>query len=660
MRALLLGLFITAELFGAAAAAEPLDPRQIPELVARLGDAEVQVRATAAEELGRFGSEAKIAVPALVRMLADEATYPGFLPGLPLKVYDRAFLTLIDIGSESVAGLSGALEDPSAGARNRAAEALGRIGPRARPALPMLLKAATDRDWSVRSLVVQALPKIDKRGDQSVPVLLERLRDEDHNVREAALFALAEYRDRSHAIVPAILPLLSHEEPKWRGHAAQALGRLAKSPDTVVPALLARLDDRADYLDCYSCGVGGNCVGRLVAEESARALGAFGADARPATGALVRILAAEPDALGVLAGVEVALAALGPAVRPFVPKLAEMAQQPETPGDVRRTILWIFRRMGSDAEAAIPKVRKLFEETRDDDAPGLEVRIAAACALVTADFAGQAPAWRYLVAQLESIGRDRQTNLTWRGRDMMLETVDSLGSRAVAAAPVLTRLLDATSRYDAPLGKSIVVALGRIGPAASEAAGPLVAWLDGSLLHEGGEAAQAVVGLGPGAIPALVAGLEEFADDERHCAEILSVLGQFGEKAASALPSVLRSTQDGRRDVRAAAARALGRLHTAPETSIPLLVRLLADERPQVREQAALALGDWKVAPASVVAALTTALKDDFIDVRVAAAEALGNIGPGAQSSVPALRAARADSNELVRDAVAIALQKIK
>jgi HEAT repeat protein len=54
-----------------------------------------------------------------------------------------------------------ALKDPDSGVRRNAAEALGRVGPEARPAVPLLVQALKDEDSDVQDAAAEALKRID-------------------------------------------------------------------------------------------------------------------------------------------------------------------------------------------------------------------------------------------------------------------------------------------------------------------------------------------------------------------------------------------------------------------------------------------------------------------------------------------------------------------
>jgi HEAT repeat protein len=74
-----------------------------------------------------------------------------------------------------------------------AADALGRIGPGAKAAVPALLEALQDEQASLRALAAQALGEIGREGGAraAVPALIKGLRDPERQARRQAAWALA-------------------------------------------------------------------------------------------------------------------------------------------------------------------------------------------------------------------------------------------------------------------------------------------------------------------------------------------------------------------------------------------------------------------------------------------------------------------------------------
>ena len=169
--------------------------------------------------------------------------------------------------------------DPQA--RREAAEALGKIGPRAKAALPELSAALKDSDDGVRTQAVIALwamgpdarPVVPDlaallRGDKISEVRLNaagalavcgtartwsphsaRLKDRDSSVRAAAAKALMKIGKPATGAVGALAEALKDKDGSVRVAAAYALAEIGPDARAAVTALqtLARSKDRMDH-----------------------------------------------------------------------------------------------------------------------------------------------------------------------------------------------------------------------------------------------------------------------------------------------------------------------------------------------------------------------------------------------------------------------------
>lgn len=218
--------------------------------------------------------------------------------------------------------------------------------------------------------------------------------------------------------------------------------------------------------------------------------------------------------------------------------------------------------------------------------------------------------------------------------DRACEAVARMGAPAV---PALQRLV-AQGRIE---GAFAAATLGVIGPPAAAAAPDLVAALgsENSLLRGG--ARNAVIKLGPGAVPALLAALAAGDVDRRAgAAERLGVLAADPQRSVPALTAALR---DADAEVQGAAAHALGAFGAAAR---PAVASMLA-----VESVGAVADYDFGEALAQIVAdasSLRTALHSTNAATSRRAALALGRMPPPAgglliealSSSAPSVRAA--------------------
>lgn len=498
MRGFVLAAVVAVTMPVAAADPAPLDEAQIPALIQSLADDDPQVRADAAIALEQFGIESKAAVPALVGLLSDEAPYqPEFGFGRR-QICDASLVTLIAIGSESVDELVGALDAPSIDVRRRAVHALGRIGPKARPALPRLLRLAASSDELTWNLV-QALPQIDLQGEESFQYLLGRLQDDEPMVRQATARALGSFDSHWKAAVPALLKSLKDDAPSVRGYAAAALGQLAREAEVVVRELTALLADEAGYNDCFVCGhFCGVCDYRLVAGEAALSLGRFGAAATSAGPALMqRVRAGDRFAAS-------SLGDLGAAAEPFVGELMQLVKQADLESNQRLAILKAFCRLGRHAAVAAPSLRTLLNQPSPEGQPDGTFKIAIACALVSIDFKENPRAWKRILDELDRIdGQSLADSIVSGPHDELLfQTLGRLGPKAEAAVPRLERRL---AGYNSARVQ-VAEALGGIGwPAAASVKAiirhPFYSW-------DEERGIRALLDLGPDSLPFLIESLD--------------------------------------------------------------------------------------------------------------------------------------------------------
>jgi len=160
-----------------------------------LTDPDPGARFLAVDALRRLGTEAKPAVPALVRALDDQMLFP------------------------------------------LAADALAGAGPAAKPAIPRLVELLGDD--SRRNRAAEILGAI---GPEAIPPLLEAIESEDLQVRDAAVYALGKAGQGSEEAVAALAALVKSDDPAARLLAFDALGSVGP---TAVPALVELFGDRA-------------------------------------------------------------------------------------------------------------------------------------------------------------------------------------------------------------------------------------------------------------------------------------------------------------------------------------------------------------------------------------------------------------------------------
>jgi HEAT repeat protein len=133
-------------------------------------------------------------------------------------------------------------------------------------------------------------------------------------------------------------------------------------------------------------------------------------------------------------------------------------------------------------------------------------------------------------------------------------------------------------------------------------------------------------------------------------------LGKLGGLARDALPHLTHALNDADAGVREAAAQAVGLMGIE---ALPHLVRMIGHPDKYVRRNAVWALGKLGPFAQSAVADLCSALKDADPRTAAGAAQALGNIGDDAVEAIPLLTEAMRGTNVVLCRMAAKALSQI-
>lgn len=145
-----------------------------------------------------------------------------------------------DAGAAAIPGLVVSLSDPDPLVRERAAEALGRIGPAAAPAIQPLIAMFAGEDPYLGGAAALALGQI---GPAAVPPLVEALTDERENVRWSAAITLGRFGPSAAPAAPALVKALGEAKGAIRACAAIALGAIGPKAAEGVPRLTEALHD---------------------------------------------------------------------------------------------------------------------------------------------------------------------------------------------------------------------------------------------------------------------------------------------------------------------------------------------------------------------------------------------------------------------------------
>ncbi len=247
--------------------------RALPAHVARLAIVREETCLVALGELGALGARAVAALPALARLAADprweirRAALRALRQIAPAHdttikrsiacVNDAEPLVRLEaltaLGAHNPRHDRRALEalqrrlrqDTEGFARAEAARALGRMGPRAGRALPLLAQALTDKDGETRRAAALAMGALQPDLARVIPLLIDMLSEAEPGPRSATALAMGALGPRAApSLTKELLILLKDEFAVTRAAAAEALGHYgAETPAPAPQAVLQRLND---------------------------------------------------------------------------------------------------------------------------------------------------------------------------------------------------------------------------------------------------------------------------------------------------------------------------------------------------------------------------------------------------------------------------------
>jgi HEAT repeat protein len=558
--------------------------------------------------------------------------------------------------SKEVAKLIEGLKDRDVAARIKAAESLGRLGPKAKPALPALFDAARDtgnrgavlfmnQASSVTEAAVKAALTIDPDcadalARAALPDLIAALKSDDQAVLQAAGYSLAKLGPHARPALSA----LQDAQKRARGFAESAIhaalkgigGEGLKFLTDVVQDPRAPLEKRLKALEelGWVKAPDERLIAMLTATlkdpepriraGGAEALSSLGPKAKAAIPALLdRLGDVELDKASAAkwhGGEDVVPRALAHMGAEAVPGLVVVFQDARKTAFARHQAAEALAQMGRKARAARPA---LEAGLRDDFPPRA---LDAACAYVLAG----GDAARALPVVQEGL-KHPSTFVLWNAA----HTAERLGPRVKEAVPDLARLL---KHPDREVRIAAARALGAMGPAARPAVPAMAELLRTKDGRQRFQAAAALERLGPDAREALPVLIEQLNDLEKMSPHpILQTLGHIGPDAKPALPALLKLLRSGDDIFTNDVAAAIGQIDLAAAEGLPGLIARLDHADPSARAGAARALGLIGPEAKAAAPALTKRLEDPDKKVRVWAAFALARVADDGKTQLPYL-----------------------
>lgn len=472
--------------------------------------------------------------------------------------------------------------------RVAAAQALGRLGAGARPAVPELLTALTEKDAELRTEALASLNRIGPPDEKDVPLLVAVLRDGDFAAgRRYALESLARLGAKAEPAVTALADALKDPSAEVRIKSAELLGIIgpAARQRAWKPLLVVLRDPDA-----------------TVSAAAGAALVKMGSPGRDAVGTLKDLLGERREPLRRYA--LIGLAAIGGDAADAVPALLEVAAK-DSVAELRGLALNALRKIQPDKKEAI----EVFTQALSDGDAGVCEQAArglasagpkggalpgllqgvehrnANVARIAADTLKAAPFDKTQAPILEKALRNKNAAVR-------LCAIEALGRVGADAAGTVSALGDVLKDGSADERRAVIGAIGKMGPSAREAGPRVAACLKDKDTALSREAARTLVRIEAAeveqAVPILIKSLKiTKADDAEQVAErdeARKMLVQIGKPAASGLAKSLGgefaggrlTTLDGRANVLARLVVVQTLEEMGPKANTPEVLLVLA------------------------------------------------------------------------------------
>ncbi|TWT34373.1 HEAT repeat domain-containing protein [Blastopirellula retiformator] len=487
-------------------------------------------------------------------------------------------------------------------------------------------------------------------GAAAVAPLTKQLKSSSAMVRAHAAHALGEIGHAAEPAVDALVELVGDSDPMVRRQAIGALQAIHPDRQKVV-GLFAKLLSDADP------------AVRL------RVMHAIADAGKPAVPGLAMALKNEKSAFWAC----LVLREIGPDAAEAAPALTELL--PGAPIETRREAILALASMPEAAKASVPAIAKCLDEEH--------LKLAATFALGRIGTV-PAEAQERITANVDS--KDPILSLLSRWALARANPND-----AALQTEVVERLAKGVASDNAWIRSAAAKALISLHAKPELVIAELHKTLPGVDPANLGDAIHVLASLGPEGIPHLTAALK----NPRLRPQIAQILGEMGDKAAPAVPALVKLIDDENPRTEDAAVLALAAIGPAAEAAAPRLAKEVEEGTGKDPHDAALALGkigpaakdaapslektmtssedaslrvlsawallqiEGKSATAKILPELTKALKAKDPIARKGASQLLGQLGAPAKSAAPALKGLLQDEDPAVRDAAAQALELI-
>lgn len=594
----------------------PVAADDIQATIGRLSIQDQNLFELTIRRLAGFGAPA---VPYLAPLIANT--------GYSAQVRNGALQALAGIGEKSMPALDEAirvLADDISILRAQALILIGKLGPQARKAFPVVVALRKDEEPMVRRLALYVGAILAEDRDAYLPEVIKGFSDPDPTVRDyAAQTVLELYRQKAAPYVDTIAEHITFKTGRLGGSAQMALASIG---DAAVPKLLELLgSDSAEpaMVDKKLAAIGVVAIQRPVRQQC--------------LDAVVGLFRAGDDA--VVNSASLALRRIGAkAVEP----LSAVVLDENLPVSRRVRALDELGTIGNPARGA----GTVFAAAMRHEDPRMRRASATAVGKITSGVPGVAEA---LIPLLDE-----------PSREIRMAAARAIGVIGAESKPALPKLLALLASGDSMSATVATQSLGLLRDHALPILPDLLKLLESDARGPRMRAVQAIAHIGPAVVPQVLASRTP-SDTLRKRRAIILVLHALGPRVRAgeqeAVSYLMNLIGDDEEVLSRDAALALGRLGPKAKAALPKLIRLVNDASVEERIAGLAALASIAGTDPAVVAEIEKALAASSEDVRWAAIEALGV--PGNKLAIPILVKLVSDENAFVRMRAATSLGRV-
>ncbi len=574
--------------------------------------------------------------------------------------------------ADTARALKAYLGDPNSSVRNRAAEALLKLGPDA--SVPVFIAALEDKNNQVRVIAEEYLVKFEEKA---IPLLLKALESPDKFTRTHAAYALGAISPSTPEVAKKLFSILGDENKNICAAARDAIIKTGLAENEDILAALKSSNERLVLGASFIAGKKKTGDSRIIE---------ILLDNLTYSNTLVRNAS------------ELALVEIGSVSKEAVSLLLKRFKNCSP--EMRGVLIGIFGNIGNSASEALPEIFIMLKGSNESLAalaaetlPKIDNRSAEVLSELLV-MAGSENI-KKKVAALTALGKMRTEYKQITGvlvnafsdniifvREAAVKSFVSISYYNRESADLLGALM--TSGDKRVRAGAVNAIIGLFGIVTTDYTDMLIELLKDPESSVRIAAAGAVGNLGFKGIKAVTqlvklladadTGVQFTAKDSLEKIGIISgtiakqmipfindenqrirngtrsVLARIGQKSIEPLIATLK---EGDNKIKATAAYVLGKIgieRGSPlmKTASDNLIIIMKEDDKEVRTAAATALGDIGIEYKESIIALAEALRDNEESVRGAAVEALGKIGPGAKIAAPFIAQTMKDKNNKV------------